>query len=77
MHIHWGSLLIVFVVSFGSAVAVVTLVTFALVGLSARVPVASAGRPASMSAGAGTAVAAICLAAAAAIVLYGLYIIVA
>ncbi|MGH3829283.1 MAG: hypothetical protein ACRDRS_02345 [Pseudonocardiaceae bacterium] len=73
MHIAWGSLGIVFVVSFGAAVAVVALVAFALVALSAR----AGGPPATMSAGAGTALAGVCLTAAAAIVLYGLYIIVA
>lgn len=75
MNIAWGSLLVVLVVSLGASVLVVSLVSFALVGLGAR----AAGpdtRPATMSAGAGTAVAGICLAAAAAVVLYGLYVIV-
>ena len=36
MNIHWSSLLAVFVVSVGSAVAVVALVTIGLAGLSAR-----------------------------------------
>jgi hypothetical protein len=79
MHIDWGSLLIVLVVSFGAAVAVVALVSFALVALSGRAQ-ASAGpdaRPATMGAGVGTAVAGLCLTAVAAIVLYGLYVIVA
>ena len=56
------------------------LVSFALVGLSAReravVGGPRDGAP-TLSAGAGTAVAAICLLAVAAIVVYGLYIIVA
>jgi len=81
MSIAWGSLLVVFIVSFGAAVAVVVLVTCALVGLSARerATTAAAGGTAGggLSAGAGTAVAGVCLAAAAAIVLYGLYVIVA
>ena len=81
MHIAWGSLLVVFIVSFGAAVGVVVRVTCALVGLSARARAATAaaggGTADGMSAGAGTAVAAVCLAAAAVIVLYGLYIIVA
>ncbi len=38
MSIHWDSLLAVFVVSLGSAVAVVVLVALAMLGLSARVP---------------------------------------
>ena len=36
MTIHWDSLLAVFVVSLGSAVAVVVLVALAMLGLSAR-----------------------------------------
>ncbi len=75
MNIAWGSLLIVLVVSLAASVLVVSLVSFALVGLGAR----AAGldtRPATMSPGTGTAVAVLCLVAAAAIVLYGLYIIV-
>jgi hypothetical protein len=76
MHIAWGSLLVVLVVSFGAAVAVVVLVTISLLGLSARVANPD-GPPPVMGPGAGTAVAAVCLTAAAAIVLYGLYIIVA
>ena len=78
MSIAWGSLLVVFIVSFGSAVAVVVLVAFALVALSGRATATTPdSRPALMTAGTGTAVAGVCLAAAAAIVLYGLYIIVA
>jgi hypothetical protein len=78
MHIDWGSLLIVLVVSFGAAIAVVVLVSFALVALSGRAQAAGPdARPATMGAGAGTAVAGLCLTAAAVIVLYGLYIIIA
>jgi len=77
VHIAWGSLGVVFVVSFGAAVAVVVLVTVALVGLSSRVqPSSRDARPAAFSSSTGTALAAICLAAAAAIVLYGLWVIV-
>ncbi|MGB7795303.1 MAG: hypothetical protein WBL53_03435 [Pseudonocardiaceae bacterium] len=76
MHIAWGSLGIVFVVSFGAAVAVVVLVAFALVALSARAANPD-DPPAIMGVGAGTALAGVCLTAAAAIVLYGLYIIIA
>jgi hypothetical protein len=77
MNIAWGSLGLVGAVSFAAAVGVVVLVSFALVGLSAREAPAE-GEPASgMSPAAGTAVAAVCLLAVAAIVVYGLYIIVA
>jgi hypothetical protein len=81
MNIAWGSLLVVCVVSLAVGVAVVSLVAFALVGLSAR-----ATRPAGgpddgaappLSPAVGTAVAALCLLAVAAIVGYGLYVIVA
>jgi hypothetical protein len=77
MHIAWGSLGVVFVVSFGSAVAVVVLVTLALVGLSSRAPVTAGRTRSGMSSGTGTALAALCLMAAAAIVLFGLYTIIA
>jgi hypothetical protein len=76
MHITWDSLLVVFVVSFAAAVAVVVLVSFALVALSAR-DRAGAGAPARIGAGGSTVIAGICLTAAAAIVLYGLYLILA
>lgn len=77
--IDWGALLNVVLVSLAAGVAVVALVAFALVGLSARVQVAEGGaeaRRAPLSPGAGTAVAAVCLLAAVAIVAYGLYIII-
>ena len=80
MGIDWGSLLRVLVVSFGSAVAVVVLVSLALVTLPARrvsVDGEDPGQRASGSGVGGTAAGGICLTAAAAIVLYGLYIIVA
>ncbi|GAA5131646.1 hypothetical protein [Pseudonocardia adelaidensis] len=81
MSIAWGSLLVVCVVSLAVGVAVVALVAFALVGLSARAaqPVGGPGdgaRP-PVSPAAGTTIAAICLLAVAAIVGYGLYLIVA
>jgi hypothetical protein len=74
MTIHWESLVAVFAVSLGSTVAVVGLVTLAMLGLSARTaaPGGTGGRPA-----AGTAVAVTCLGAAALIVLLGLWAIVA
>jgi hypothetical protein len=77
MTINWASLIAVFLVSFGSTVAVVVLLAVATLGLSAR-----AARPASIDRPTGnsmfsptsaTAVVATCLAAAAAIVLLGLW----
>lgn len=81
MSIAWGSLLAVCVVSLAAGVAVVVLVAFALVGLSARVaqPVGGpddGGKP-PVSPTAGTTIAALCLLAVVAIVGYGLYMIVA
>ena len=80
MNIAWGSLAIVSLVSIAVGVVVVVLVAFALVGLSARQRAAvggpSDGAP-TLSAGAGTAVAGLCLLAVAVIVGYGLYIIIA
>jgi len=80
MSIAWGSLFLVCIVSLAVGVAVVVLVAFALVGLSARQRAAVGGPDdgaPTLSAGAGTATAALCLAAAAAIVGYGLWIIIA
>ncbi len=77
MNIAWGSLGLVGAVSFAAAVGVVVLVSFALVGLSAREAPAKGELPSGLSPAAGTAVAAVCLLAVAAIVIYGLYIIVA
>jgi hypothetical protein len=78
MNIAWGSLGLVGAVSFAAAVAVVVLVSFALVGLSAReVPAEGEVVSGGMSPATGTAVAAVCLLAVAVIVIYGLYIIVA
>jgi hypothetical protein len=81
MTINWASLLAVFVVSLGSTVAVVGLVTLAMLGLSARTARTAAPRVASrpplFSPVTGTAVAGACLAAAALIVLFGLWAIVA
>ena len=80
MEIAWGSLFLVFVVSLAVGVAVVALVALALVGLSARQR-ALVGGPhdgaSTLSPGAGTAIAGLCLLAVAAIVAYGLYIIIA
>ncbi|WP_028933156.1 hypothetical protein [Pseudonocardia spinosispora] len=78
MSIAWGSLLAVLVVSFGAAVAVVTLVAFALVALSGRAQLAGPdARPALLNARTGTLVGGLCLTVAGLIVLYGLYVIVA
>lgn len=76
--IHWGSLLIVQLVSFGATIAVVGLVSLAIVGLSARgahgAPASTSGQHVTtFSARSGTAVGAICLVAAAMIVLFGLW----
>ena len=80
MEIAWGSLFLVFVVSLAVGVAVVVLVALALVGLSARQR-ALVGGPhdgaSTLGPGAGTAIAGLCLLAVAAIVAYGLYIIIA
>ena len=80
MHVAWGSLLIVCLVSLAVGVAIVALASFALVGLSARERAAVGGPQdgaPTLSAGAGTAIAGVCLLAVAAIVVYGLYIIIA
>jgi len=83
MNIHWDALLAVVAVSSVSTGAVVVLVTLALLGLSARAadPVtataATAGRRPFSSPAAGTAAAAVCLIATAAIVLFGLWVMVA
>ena len=79
MGIAWGSLLIVCLISLAVGVAIVVLVAFALVGLSARVQVPAGGPEdgaPTLSPGTGSAIAGICLLAAAAIVGYGLWIIV-
>jgi|tagenome__1003787_1003787.scaffolds.fasta_scaffold20742791_2 hypothetical protein len=81
MSIHWDSLLAVFAVSLGSTVAVVVLVTLALLGLSirARRPAAApvARRRPMISPAVGTTVAAVCLATAVLIVLCGLWVLIA
>jgi hypothetical protein len=69
MTIHWESLVTVFAVSLGATLAVVALVATGLRGLSAR--------RWTISAGSGAAVAGACLVGAAAIVLFGLWVIVA
>ena len=76
MTVHWASLLAVFLVSLGSAVAVVALVATALWGLSARAPVVDAAAVPGLARGAGAAVAVACLAAAALVVLFGFWVII-
>ena len=88
MSINWGALGVVTIVSFAIGVLVVVLVSLAMVGLSAREPAQEGERVSAddtpligrggsgLSPAAGTAVAAVCLLGAAAIVLYGLYVIV-
>jgi hypothetical protein len=81
MTIHWDSLFAVFAVSLGSTVAVVVLVTLALLGLSTRAlrpaPAPVSRWPPVMSPAVGTTVAAACLAAAVLIVLVGLWVLIA
>ena len=80
MSIAWGSLLAVCVVSLAAGVAVVVLVAFALVGLSARARRAGGGPndgAKTLSPAGRVAVAGVCLLAAALIVGYGLWIIIA
>jgi len=81
MHIDWASLISIAVVAAASALALVMLVSLALVGLSIRSGYRTGG-PAGWSApGArptlGTAVAALCIVSAALIVGFGLYLILA
>jgi hypothetical protein len=80
--IDWGALLIVQLVSFGATITVVVLISLAFVGLSARgahrAPASTSGQHVTtFSARSGTAAGAICLVAAAMIVLFGLWEIVA
>ncbi|MEJ2860388.1 hypothetical protein [Actinomycetospora flava] len=80
MNIDWASLGEVALVSFAAGVVVVFLVSLAIVGLSARVRPGVGGPEdgaPTLGAGAGTAIAVVCLAAVVAIVGYGLYIIAA
>jgi hypothetical protein len=86
MSIQWDSLLAVFVVSLSSTVAIVALVTLAMLGLSVRTPrvVRSDSptrqelfSPVSRTIVAGACLAGACLAGAVAIVLFGLWAIVA
>ena len=78
MSIHWDALLAVFLVSLGAAVSVVVLVALGLLGLSARAAAMDAvvdGPPRTRAAG--TVAAGTCLVLATAVVLAGLWVIVA
>jgi hypothetical protein len=75
MHIAWDSILVVFIASFGASVAVVLLVSFALVAFSARARALEGGTVSRGAVGRDTAIGGVCLAAAGVIVLYGLYLI--
>jgi hypothetical protein len=85
--INWGALGIVAAVSLVIGVLIVVLVSWAVVGLSAREPdptdeqtdealIIGRDRSVGLSRTAGTVMAAICLLGAATIVLYGLYLLV-
>ncbi|MFF4597325.1 hypothetical protein [Amycolatopsis sp. NPDC001319] len=76
MHIQWNLLGLVFLVSFGAAVAVIVLVTL---GIAALAPVARTGpgRGADASRGLRYIAAALCFSASALIIGYGIYVIVA
>lgn len=81
MQIDWVSLGVVVVVAAAAALTVVTLVALAIVGLSARAEQhaggSGLGREPTLRPAFGTAVAALCLTAAASVVGYGLYLMVA
>jgi hypothetical protein len=82
--INWGTLLNVAFVSFGVSVGVVVLSAFAMVGLSARATgvaagdsgMAESGRRSALSPTAGSVIAGLCLLAVAAMVAYGLWIVI-
>ncbi|RSD16548.1 hypothetical protein [Amycolatopsis eburnea] len=73
MHIDWGSLGLVFVVALASVVVLTSLFSFGVVGLSQR----DSAREAGGSGSGQLAGAVICFALCAAIVGYGIYLIVA
>lgn len=73
MHIDWGSLGVVFVIALVSVVVVTSLFSFGVVGLSQR----DAAREAGGSGGGQLAGSVLCFAACAAIIGYGIYLIVA
>ena len=73
MHINWGSLGIVFVVALASVVVLTSLFSFGVIGLSQR----ESARETGASGTGPLAGAVICFARCAAIVGYGIYLIVA
>jgi len=73
VHINWGSLGLVFVVALASVVVLTSLFSFGVVGLSHR----DAARESGDSGTGPLAGAVVCFAACAAIVGYGIYLIVA
>ena len=82
MHIDWATLGAIAVVAAAVALTTVLLVSFALVGSSARsgrrsIDGADDGDASRMHTATGTVLAALCLVAAGLIVCYGLYLIVA
>jgi hypothetical protein len=81
VHIDWSSFLAIAVVAAAAALAIVLLVAFGLVGWSARSghPVAAShdGTAARTRPAVGTTVAVLCVLAAALIVCYGLYLLIA
>jgi hypothetical protein len=73
VHVDWGSLGIVFVIALGSVVVLTSLFSFGVVGLSQRESAKEAG-----ASGTGPlAGAVVCFAVCAAIIGYGIYLIVA
>jgi hypothetical protein len=81
VHIDWATLAAIAVVAAAATLAVVLLVAFALVGLSAsagrRVGGPGAGGAPAVRPAAGTALDVLCLLAAGSIVCFGLYLIIA
>ncbi|TQM44895.1 hypothetical protein [Pseudonocardia cypriaca] len=80
MTIDWGSLVLAAVISAGVTLGVVSLVAFAVVGLSARAHRPIGGRddgaPPPVRPAVGAAIAAVCVVAVALIVGYGLFLVV-
>jgi hypothetical protein len=77
VHIDWATLGAIAVVAAAATMAVVLLVSFALVGLSARSGRQVDDRAPDVRLASGVAVAVLCLVAAGLIVVYGLYLIIA
>ena len=75
MNIDWGSLGIVGIVSLAVSVVIVALVSFALVGFSAKEHAVAGTGSGGLSPSAGQAIGVVCLVAVGAIVLYGLWLV--